>query len=649
MSAASKDRMVDGAEIHEQILSFNKENKDIEIARTPKRHHSGEQRITKDNQKMLMNDEDEEFETVTHQRKKFQRESKEKYYEEQNDVIWMHEEMNDQLQRNKQQEHQYMQKRKTTNSSCMFYNGEMTAMNHRLKNAEKKKGVKQTDQQGYLSSQEHERRTTISNHALHYAVEQHLPPINIKCEPKITDQKLGTMIIKELFVKIEKNFRHLNANYEKPLGFEYWFIDRDDNLQCFTRSVELFVFLCNPQNYPEKLLNTTIHPNPPKRLPPQRSAILKYVSKDIHIDDIKKEISSKYKSLFNIEEMRGTIGAKNRHIRIELSEHNEYINILNTGIIAFEGQLIEVSEFLAPPRLLICSRCNTPGHLKKECKNNVDLCRRCGLNRNEGEHKECIIKCHHCNGNHEATSYQCPLINDFRKELILKLKSRPDLLPQNVQLFIPTQYRSHGEKENRILFNNNKIEGNVRMTQQQQYTYHQHTNEWPLLSNNSDSTAPNKWLARDLNRNNIWRDMTKSQEIFDSLKKEFNKQEIDIAKRYQEHKLKLGSILSVMSVQIQQQNENLKPVFTTISELIPIVTLSLGICQQLATTIASSTNDRQVKLPLETTTSQIQTLINFLNEQHQLISSKHSKFVENFEKNNQLLQHGIELFTSASE
>ncbi|CAF5173288.1 unnamed protein product [Rotaria magnacalcarata] len=347
--------------------------------------------------------------------------------------------------------------------------------------------------------------------------------------------------------------------------------------------------------------------------------------------------------------MRGTIGAKNWHIRIELSEHNEYINILNTGIIAFEGQLIEVSEFLAPPRLLICSRCNTPGHLKKECKNNVDLCRRCGLNRNEGEHKECIIKCHHCNGNHEATSYQCPLINDFRKELILKLKSRPDLLPQNVQLFIPTQYRSHGEKENRILFNNNKIEGNVRMTQQQQYTYHQHTNEWPLLSNNSDSTAPNKWLARDLNRNNIWRDMTKSQEIFDSLKKEFNKQEIDIAKRYQEHKLKLGSILSVMSVQIQQQNENLKPVFTTISELIPIVTLSLGICQQLATTIASSTNDRQVKLPLETTTSQIQTLINFLNEQHQLISSKHSKFVENFEKNNQLLQHGIELFTSASE
>ncbi|CAF3690984.1 unnamed protein product [Rotaria socialis] len=412
MPTAMKDRMVDGAEIQEQIRTFNNENKDVGVVRTPKRHHSDEQRSIERNQMVIMNNDDEEFETVTHQRKKFQREHKDKHYEEQNDVICMNDKTNDHLQ--KQQHQQYIQKRKTTNSSRTFYNGEMTAMNHhRLRNTEKERAVKQTDQQAYLINHEHEQKTSISNHALHYAVEQHLPPINIKCDPKVIDQKQGTMLIKELFLKIEKNFKDLNKNCLKPLGFEYWFIDRDENLQCFTRNVELFVFLCNPQNYPEKLLNTAIHPNPPKRLPPKRSAILKYVPKDIHIDDIKKEISSKYKSLFNIEEMRGTIGARNRHIRIELSEQNEYMDILNTGTIAFEGQLIEVSEFLAPPRLLICSRCNTPGHLKKECKNDIDLCRRCGSNRTEGEHKECIIKCHHCNGNPEATSFQCSIINDF--------------------------------------------------------------------------------------------------------------------------------------------------------------------------------------------------------------------------------------------
>ncbi|CAF3147083.1 unnamed protein product, partial [Rotaria sp. Silwood2] len=174
---------------------------------------------------------------------------------------------------------------------------------------------------------EHQPKLFISNNALHYAIEQHLPPINIKCEPKVINQKHGTILIKELFSAIEKEFRKLNAKYVKPLGFDYWFIDRDGNLQCYTREIELFVFLCDPQNYPIKLSNsTTINPNPPKRLPPQRMIILKYVPRDIHIKDIKNETFSKYKSVFNIEEMRGTIDGKNRHVRLDLTDHEDYMH-----------------------------------------------------------------------------------------------------------------------------------------------------------------------------------------------------------------------------------------------------------------------------------------------------------------------------------
>jgi hypothetical protein len=115
------------------------------------------------------------------------------------------------------------------------------------------------------------------------------------------------------------------------------------------------------------------------------------------------------------------------------------MRLLNGGVLAIGRQLIGVFEFLEPPRLLICSKCNTPEHLKKECNNEYKLCRRYGEIRNQGDHKECVVKCHHCNREHESTSYQCPLINDFRKELIIKLKSKPNLLPRNVQLFIPTQ------------------------------------------------------------------------------------------------------------------------------------------------------------------------------------------------------------------
>jgi hypothetical protein len=498
MSTTMKDRMVEGTDLQQRILEYNCENKKLDNPRTPKRNHPDEQRSTIDDDQIISSDDngEDEFRVVTHQRKRFQRGDKDD--QEQNDVMRKKDDLN-----HTQEQQQNTQKRRRTTTSRTFVNAEMTAMNHHLKKREQKRNERQTvksnepmqinddthlninpnQQQHQL---DHSSKFHITNHALHYAVEQHLPPINIKCEPKITDQRIATMVIKELFLSIEKKFRELNVKFTKPLGFDYWFIDRDGNLQCYTREIELFVYLCDKQNYPDRLRSTTIIPNPPKRLPPQRSVILKYVPNDIIIDDIQNEISIKYQSLFNIEEMRGTIGGKSRHIRIDLSAHDEYMRILNGGVLAIGGQLIEVSEFLAPPRLLICSRYNTPGHIKKECKNEFDLCRRCGDNRSQGDHKECIIKCHHCNGDHESTSFKYPLIADFRKELIIKLKSKPNLLPHNVQLFIPTEYRSHGKK-NRILTNNTNDAHLQRQQQQQPFSYL--PNEWPYMLNNANTTS----------------------------------------------------------------------------------------------------------------------------------------------------------------
>jgi hypothetical protein len=658
MSTKMKDRMVEGTDLQQQISKYNSENKKSDVVRTPKRHHSDEQRPTTtiDDDRIILSDDgdEDEFKMVTHQRKKFQRGDKYNDYQEKNDVTYI----TDDLNRQQQQQPQYTQKRKITTTSRTFVNAEMTAMNHHLKKREKTSNERQNDKindrnqqiddthlNNNRNQQQHQTdrspKLHITNHALHYAVEQHLPPINIKCEPKLNDQRIATMIIKELFFAIEEKFRKINTRYTKPLGFEYWFIDRDGNLQCYTREIELFVFLCDKQNYPDKLRNINIGSNPPKRLPPQRSVILKYVPKDIDIDYIKNEISSKYQSLFNIEEMRGTISGKSRHIRIDLSAHDEYMRILNGGVLAIGGQLIEVFEFLAPPRLLICTKCNTPGHIKKECKNEYDICRRCGENRSQGDHKECIIKCHHCNGEHESTSFQCPLINDFRKELIIKLKSKPNLLPQNVQLFIPTQYRLHGERNIRILTNNTIDTCSGRQKQQKYIPYD--SNEWPYLSNNAN--APSSLN----NNNNIWNEMIKTQRNFDILREKFEKQEFDLNKKYNEQKFKFGSILSLMSVQIQQQNEGLKSTISTLNEIIPVVTSSLEIYQQLALKTSSNSTDQHEKLLYESINQQVQTSISFLNEQNRLISNKHSQLMDNYEKNNQLLQRGVELFISSSE
>ena len=54
----------------------------------------------------------------------------------------------------------------------------------------------------------------ISQQALNYAANQHLPPLFIKCTPKINGHQKEKEITKALFVYIEKNFKELNKHYE---------------------------------------------------------------------------------------------------------------------------------------------------------------------------------------------------------------------------------------------------------------------------------------------------------------------------------------------------------------------------------------------------------------------------------------------------
>jgi hypothetical protein len=78
-------------------------------------------------------------------------------------------------------------------------------------------------------------------------------------------------------------------------------------------------------------------------------------------------------------------------------------------------------------------------------------CRRCGNDRNNNDnHKECKINCHHCKGDHVSTDYKCPFIQEYRRRLIIELRKHPDLLPPDIQLFIPSQYREQGERTKTI-------------------------------------------------------------------------------------------------------------------------------------------------------------------------------------------------------
>ncbi|CAF4734003.1 unnamed protein product, partial [Rotaria sp. Silwood2] len=55
--------------------------------------------------------------------------------------------------------------------------------------------------------------------------------------------------------------------YKHPLGFEYWYADKQGNLVCYTCEPELYVYLCDTKHYLPSLLSTNIsHEIPKKKL-----------------------------------------------------------------------------------------------------------------------------------------------------------------------------------------------------------------------------------------------------------------------------------------------------------------------------------------------------------------------------------------------
>ncbi|CAF0855382.1 unnamed protein product [Didymodactylos carnosus] len=292
----------------------------------------------------------------------------------------------------------------------------------------------------------------ISEQAIKFAVEQQYVPIKLVCQPKMQLKETAIKMSSDLIEHIKNDFRKENPNFLGALLFDSCWIDSTGDVQLLTKTTALYVFLCRKDRYPKKLCNIEVTPLPPRHLPPHRTAIIKWIQKNVQNTEIKQELDKKYTSLFNLESMAGTENENTRHVKIELLNYSEYEDLIHSRKISLNGNAHETDEFLPAPKMMICGRCNCPGHTKKNCQiSQFDICKRCGKDRTHiQEHRGCQIKCHHCGENHVATSYKCPMISDFRYELIQKLKQHPEKLPPQAQLFIPVSFRDENDRQRTI-------------------------------------------------------------------------------------------------------------------------------------------------------------------------------------------------------
>ncbi|CAF1328687.1 unnamed protein product [Didymodactylos carnosus] len=162
-----------------------------------------------------------------------------------------------------------------------------------------------------------------------------------------------------------------NTNFRQSILFDLWWIDTDDHLHIVIQTTEIYVYLCKKDRWSKEVDGIKIFSFPPAHLPPQHTVILKWVSLSCTTDDIESELKIKFESIYSVEDMNGTKNDKTRHVKVEILSECEYNSLLNSGKINLHGHLYDVYEFLPPPKVLMCNRCNKPGHTKKSCRNSI--------------------------------------------------------------------------------------------------------------------------------------------------------------------------------------------------------------------------------------------------------------------------------------
>ncbi|CAF2015118.1 unnamed protein product [Rotaria magnacalcarata] len=556
MNAIQKDRLCEGNDIQEQIHQFNQQEKSGKSS-SLKRHHTNHSQVEEQSfyDRTDDNENDDYQQIMNHRDKKKMKDKGEKY-----------------------------STRTITNSNSFQENTNINNSNRPPFQRSGPSQPHQHQQQAVIINNNNNKLNSnnqikVSHQALKFAAENHLQPLKFVCEPRISEQKQSAKLIQDFFKFISTDFSKQNPTYLKPLGFDVWWVDRDGNIQALTKHIDLYVYLCKEERYPKEINNIKITPHTPKHLPTQRSTILKWINNTISFNELKNELSEKYKSIYSIEEILGTANERNRHVRVDFSDQKEYNDILNSGKITIYGQLYDVDEYLPAPKLLICTKCNQPGHTKKLCSYSLfEICRRCGKDRkNEEDHKTCQIKCHNCQGDHTSTDYKCPTIQEYRRNLVIELRKRPDILPVNAQIFIPSECRQNGEK-------NKIIENKLAHQQQQQQKEHQFKligndyNVWPILQHNvaNQTTSSN-------NNNNIYTTITSLRDDLDKIKKEYTEEQRKIHQKYTENLNAMNQSWLIMQQQVDTQTQMVttmndiigSTLFTTCSIVISSVCLTL--------------------------------------------------------------------------
>ncbi|CAF2127042.1 unnamed protein product [Rotaria magnacalcarata] len=192
------------------------------------------------------------------------------------------------------------------------------------------------------------------------------------------------------------------------------------DLLLFVKNSYSFSILYDEKNWPQSILDLTYTRPSTLSIPPQLSLIIKNVSLSIDFADFTNEIKASYPNVRNVIRMKHKNQLNIKLVKLEFSEPGQRDEILNRGKIFVHFLTYDVEGYLAPARVLICSKCMGLGHFRKQCKQTQDTCKKCGQTYDDVNNhtSTCThLQCIHCQGNHMSNDMKCPKVKQFRADL----------------------------------------------------------------------------------------------------------------------------------------------------------------------------------------------------------------------------------------
>ena len=158
------------------------------------------------------------------------------------------------------------------------------------------------------------------------------------------------------------------------------------------------------------------------------------VHQTISEDDIKTELAKSNVKINKVQRLKFN-GQPTRKVVIQFENEQDMKIALYSGI--YFGRIrIRCESYRTTPQVTQCYKCQGFNHIAKDCKN-AQKCLRCA-----GAHKstECPdknkdslkLKCSNCNGEHVASSKECPKFRDQIKVQADKAKARQEKLQNNL-------------------------------------------------------------------------------------------------------------------------------------------------------------------------------------------------------------------------